>query len=56
MDIDAMNMVNENEGKQYPQINSFGDNERAVLPGNRINWSKVNRIHSFMMDFRCLMR
>ena len=56
MDIDTVNMANENEDKQDPQINNFGNNERVVLPRNLINWSKVNNIPSFMMAFRCLMR
>ena len=32
MDIDTVNMANENEDKQDPQINNFGNNERVVLP------------------------
>ena len=56
MDIDTMNMANENEDKQDPQMNSFGNNERVVLPGNSINRSKVNNIPSFIMVFLCLMR
>ena len=56
MVIGAVNVANENEDKQDPQINKFANNESFALLGNHINWSKVNNIPAFMMAFRCLMR
>lgn len=59
MDIDTLNMSKMSSTdikNQEFDVHNLNNNERVVLPGNRINWSQVNNIPSFMMAFRCLMR
>ena len=57
MDVDSIQSCQASEVTEtLPATHNVNNADRVVLPGNRINWNRVNNIPSFMIAFRCLMR
>ena len=57
MDVDYIQSCQASEVIETLSVTHNVNNvDRVVLPGNRINWNRVDNIPSFLIAFRCLMR